>query len=177
MALDYLALSEAYRPAVIQTLLVGEAPPPSETSYFYLPAVLRKTPSIRDNRSLPATIFYHYFQRLPDSKEEYAVFLLRLKDLGVFLVDLFDAPIQVRNSREGVQQIRDAIPLFRDKLEQRSIEVADENIVFLLARTSYRATIQREFAKSRFVRWIDFRTNSAKAEPGSRLTRPLPAGG
>jgi len=43
--------------------------------------------------------------------------------------------------------------------------VADENIVFLLARTSYRAMIRREFPHSRLVRWIDFRTSSAEAEP------------
>src|SRR5262249_42960003 len=84
MAIDYLALSEAYRPAVIRTLLVGEAPPPSGASYFYLPALLHKPPHIRDNRSLPATIFYHYFHQVPESKDEYAVFLSRLKDLGIF---------------------------------------------------------------------------------------------
>ncbi len=163
-SLDYLALSEAYRPFVIETLLVGEAPPPSGSSYFYLPMVLRKTPSIRDNRSLPATIFHHYFLRLPESTEEYAAFLLQLKELGVFLVDLFDTPIQVRNSPEGMQQIVGALPAFRDKLKRRSIEVEDESIVFLLARTSYRARIRREFPRSRLVRWIDFRMSCAKAE-------------
>ncbi len=41
MAIDYLALSQAYRPAMIRTLLVGESPPPSGTSYFYLPCSAR----------------------------------------------------------------------------------------------------------------------------------------
>ena len=92
---------------------------------------------------------------------------MRLKDLGVFLIDLFDAPIQVRNSREGVQQIREAIMVFRDKLKRRNIEVAEENIVFLLARTSYRATIRQTFPWSRLVPWIDFRTSSAETEPAA----------
>jgi len=169
MAIDYLALSEAYRPALIHTLLVGESPPPSGTSYFYLPAVLRKTPCVRDNRSLPATIFYHYFQQLPESKAEYAAFLLRLKEMGVFLVDLYDAPIRVRNSPEGVQQILEAISEFRDKLKRRSIEVAEENIVFLLARTSYRAKIRRAFPRSWLVPWIDFRMSNAKAGPDASV--------
>jgi hypothetical protein len=157
MTIDYFAQSEVYRPAVIKTLLVGEAPPPNGKSYFYLPAVLRKAPSIRHNRSLPATIFYNYFQKLPESKEEYAALLLQLKELGVFLVDIFDMPIKVRGSVEGMRQIVEAIPMLRGKLKRRKIEVADENIVFLLARKSYRATIRREFPKSPLVPWIDFR--------------------
>src|SRR5262249_18625805 len=125
MPIDYLAQSEAYRPAVIDTLLVGEAPPPNGKSYFYLPTVLHKARSIRDNRSLPATIFAHYFDKLSESKEEYASFLVGLKELRVFLVDILDTPVKVRNSPEGVRQIVGAIPRLRDKLKQRNIEVSD----------------------------------------------------
>jgi len=84
MVIDYFAQSEKYRPEVIETLLVGEAPPPNGTRYFYLPARLRRAKSIRDNRSLPATIFHHYFSELPDDEEQYANFLLRLKKQRVF---------------------------------------------------------------------------------------------
>jgi len=163
MAIDYLAQSEKYRPDVVETLLVGEAPPPNGKSYFYLPATLRNTRSIRDNRSLPATIFYHYFQKLPASEEEYADFLSRLKELPVFLVDIFDKPIKVRGSPEGMRQIVEAIPALRAKLKRRDIEVAEKRIVFLLARKNYRKQISEEFPKSSLVPWIDFRTRSARA--------------
>jgi len=163
MGLDYLALSEMYRPAVIKTLLVGEAPPHNRTTYFYQPTVLRRIPNIRNNSSLPATIFYHYFQELPNNVEEYVALLLRLKELGVFLVDLYDLPIRVRGDAAGVQQIREAVPLFREKLKRRNIDVADENIVFLLARRNYRAILQDEFPESRLVQWIDFRMSNHNA--------------
>jgi hypothetical protein len=163
MAIDYLAQSETYRPTVIKTLLVGEAPPASGATYFYLPAVLRGRRSIRENSSLPATIFHHYFGNLPDGTEEYAELLLRLKEQGIFLVDLLDSPIKVRGSPEGLRQVIEAIPILRAKLARRNIEVADENMVFLLARNSYRAKIRQEFPRSQLVRWVDFRTTRADA--------------
>ena len=81
MTIDYLAASEKYRPEVIEILLVGEAPPPSGKAYFYVPTTLRRAKSIRDNRTLPATIFHHYFQKLPVTEDEYAALLWRLKEM------------------------------------------------------------------------------------------------
>jgi hypothetical protein len=163
MAIDYLAQSEKYRPAVIETLLVGEAPPASGKSYFYLPAALRTTLPIRENRSLPATIFNHFLGKLPNGKEEYASFLSQLKDRRIFLVDILDTPIKVRGSPEGLRQIVEAIPLLRDKLKQRNIQVADEHIIFLLARRTYEAKIKQEFPNSKRVQWVHFRMSNADA--------------
>jgi hypothetical protein len=150
---------------VIETLLVGEAPPPNGNSYFYVPTVLRKARSIRDHRSLPATIFHHYFQKVPEDKQENASFLLRLKELGIFLIDILDTPVIVRNSPEGMRQIIEALPMLRGKLKRRHLEVVDEKIIFLLARKSYQAYIRREFPTSRLVPWIDFRMGDSKPQP------------
>jgi hypothetical protein len=62
MAIDYLAASEAYRPGMIKSLLVGEALLPSGKSCIYVPAALRRADAIRENRSLPVTVFHHYFR-------------------------------------------------------------------------------------------------------------------
>lgn len=163
MAIDYLAQSEKYRPKVIETLLIGEAPPPNGKTYFYLPTTLRNNVPIARNRSLPATIFHHYFQRLPVDQEEYRELLLKLKRLRVFLVDILDEPIRVRGSRDGLRRIIESIPTLRAKFERRNIDVSDECIVFLLARTNYRKWIRQAFPKSSLVRWIDFRMGTWRA--------------
>jgi hypothetical protein len=157
MALDYHALSQRNRPARVTTLLVGEAPPPNGTSYFYLPAKLRVAANIRENRSLPATIFYRYFRRLPSDVNDYESMLTALKERGVFLIDLCDDPIRVRNHPLGLRRIVDEIPRFREKLARRKLNVDDSAITFLLARTTYRAILKAHFPLSALVRWIDFR--------------------
>ena len=157
MLIDYLSESEKYRPANIQTLLVGEAPPPTETSYFYVPVNLRNTQSIRNDRSLPATIFNHYFGRRPADKIEYQDFLLRLRELGVFLVDIFDRPIMVRNNPEGLEKIVEAIPMLPAKLRDRGILVDEKIMIFLLARNNYKRKIRETFPNAKLVSWIDFR--------------------
>lgn len=157
MAIDYFVQSEKYRPEIIETLLVGEAPPPSGKTYFYLPTTLHQNVPIDQYRSLPATIFYHYFKRLPVDEEEYHEFLLKLKQLRIFLVDIVDEPIRVRASPEGVRRIVDAIPKLPAKLKHRNIDIADERIIFLLARKNYQKWIREVFPKSNRVRWIDFR--------------------
>ena len=116
-AIDYLAQSEKYRPEVVETLLIGEAPPPNGKSYFYLPSAVRNNVSIVRNRSLPATIFHHYFKKLPVDEGEYDELLLKLKKLRVFLVDILDEPIRVRASPEGVGRIIQAIPKLRAELK------------------------------------------------------------
>lgn len=157
MTIDYLAASESYRPEVIHTLLVGESPPPSGKSYFYVPTVLNSARPIRGYRSLPATIFYHYFRKVPKDAAQYAVFLEELKRMGIFLVDICDRPIKVRGSTEGHRLIVESIASLRPKLKDRCICVPDERIVFLLARSSYRSRIKTEFPQSKLITWIDFR--------------------
>lgn len=155
--IDYLAQSEKYRPRVIETLLVGEAPPPSGTKYFYLPTTLRRNVPIERNRSLPATIFHHYFKRLPRDEAEYHELLLKLQELGVFLVDILDEPTRIRGSEEGIRRVIAAIPHLRSKLRRRDIQVEDERVAFLLARGSYKRWLRDAFPRSTLIRWIDFR--------------------
>lgn len=163
MAMDYLAQSEKDRPDVIETLLIGEAPPPNGMTYFYLPTTLPRLIPIAQNRSLPATVFHHYFQRLPVDHEEYHEFLLKLKELRIFLVDIVDEPIRVRGSQEGVQRIVEAIPKLRARLERRNIDINDERIIFLLARKDYQKSIREAFPKSSLIRWKDFRMGTFRA--------------
>ena len=157
MAINYIIESEQYRPTKIKTLLVGEAPPSSGKKYFYGPKQMSNVRPIIEDRSLPATIFGHYFQKRPTTKDEYIAFLLRLRAMGIFLIDICDDPIKVRGCSEGVQRIIDEIPRLREKMAAREIRVPDRGIVFLLARTNYLEHIRREFPDSQYVRWIDFR--------------------
>jgi hypothetical protein len=157
VSLDYLRLSERYRPRTVTTLLVGEAPPPGGESYFYLPARLKMTADIRTNRSLPATIFYRYFKSLPRDPAEYESMLIDLKNNGVFLIDICDEPIKVRDNRAGLQRIKDEIPRLRRKMTERKLNVPDEAITFLLARPYYKQTLKAHFPVSTWIRWIDFR--------------------
>jgi len=160
--IDYLVESEKYRPSTIKTLLIGEAPPPNGESYFYLPTAPRNISNVRNDRSLPATIFNHYFGKRPKDADEYHDFLIRLKKMGIFLMDIFDKPIKVRNSDEGLQKIIRAIPKFRSKLKKRNIKIEEEKIVFLLARNSYKNQIRESFPKAKLVKWINFRMNEDK---------------
>lgn len=158
MPIDYVAASEKYRPARIKALLVGEAPPPSGKTYFYVPsAISRAHIPIDQDTSLPSTVFHHYFQQRPRNTEEYHFFLVRLQEMGVFLIDIYDDNLKVRNSDDGLQRIIDAIPRLRQKMRDRHILVEDRDITFLLARRSYSSVIRREFPESLRVPWKKFR--------------------
>ena len=161
MKIDYEAESEKYRPNPIGCLLIGEAPPPSGQTYFYVPKALSENVDIANDRSLPATIFYHYFQTRPTTVEEYDALLRRLKSMGIFLIDICDEPIRVRNSPEGVERIIHEISKLREKITLRGIDVPDEKIVFLLARSGYERHIRKEFPRSSRITWKDFRMSSA----------------
>jgi hypothetical protein len=157
--IDYLNESEKYRPAIITTLLIGEAPPPSGHKYFYLPESMSASKSIENDTSLPATIFHHYFQTRPATQENYLELLYKLKEMGAFLIDIYDQPVRVRerNKPPNIQPIVEAIPKLREKMVRRGIEVPDERIVFLLARNHYKKVLQQYFPDSKTVPWIDFR--------------------
>ncbi|MEW6003341.1 MAG: hypothetical protein AB1638_11960 [Nitrospirota bacterium] len=161
MAINYLNESEKYRPEkigkTIETLLVGESPPLSGKKYFYVPRPMSDKIPIQKDRNLPATIFNHYFKKRPTSIDEYVNFLLRLQAKGIFLIDICDEPINARGNPKAIQQIIKEIPYLRSKMKKRKIKVADEDIVFLLARKNYLKDIRREFPNSGYKRWIDFR--------------------
>ena len=155
--MNYIELAEAFRPEEIRILLIGEAPPPNGTSYFYLPRVLPDAVSIRDDRSLPTTIFYHYFKERPTTIARYRELLLQLKAMGVFLVDIYGEPIQVRNHPENQAVILNAIPTLKERLELRNIIVNEAQMIFLVPRGGYKRTIRECFPAARIVTWIDFR--------------------
>ena len=158
MIIDYLKESENYRPNVIKQLLIGEAPPPSKNAYFYIPPKRCKIGLlIEKDRSLPATIFYHYFQQRPKTTDDYHALLQRLREKGVFLLDICDEPIKVRHCPDGVQRIIDEISNLRKKMAARGITVADRDVVFLLPRMSYLKYLKRAFPESKYVRWKEFR--------------------
>ncbi len=159
MAIDYFAQSEKYRPVTITTLLIGEAPPSSGKRYFYLPQKMSDARPIKGDTSLPATVFYHYFQRRPTTEDEYEALLVRLQKAGIFLLDICDEPIKVRGDKQGVQRIIGEVSNLRGKIESRGIWVSDQDIVFLLARKNYLKHIRHEFPDSQHIRWIDFRMN------------------
>lgn len=157
MAIDYFIESEKYRPKTIKTLLVGEAPPSSGKTYFYVPEAMSDKILIQKDSSLPATIFNHYFLKRPTTAEEYVNFLRLLHAKGIFLIDICDEPIKVRNNPEGIQRIKREIPKLRGKMKRRNINVAVEDILFLLARNNYIKDIKREFPNSTYKTWMDFR--------------------
>ena len=88
MAIDYFLKSEKYRPKEIKILLIGEAPPASGKTYFYVPKPMNTSIPIREDRSLPATIFHHYFQQRPADVETYIQLLERLREMHRFLIDI-----------------------------------------------------------------------------------------
>ena len=135
--INYFQESEKYRPKMVRTLLIAEAPPPSGTKYFYVPRAMSNTVPIEKDRSLPATIFHHYFRERPKTKDRYVDFLLQLKEKGIFLIDICNEPVKVRGTPEGVARIIAEIPKLRQKMAVRHIQVLDCDIVFLLARNRY----------------------------------------
>lgn len=133
MEINYLRESEKYRPKTINVLLVGEAPPPSGTRYFYVPRPMDLSKLIEQDTSLPATIFNHYFRKRPETVKKYIEFLRALQIKGIFLMDIVDEPIKVRDNPEGMQKVIMGINKLKDKMNGRGIEVKEDNMIFLLA--------------------------------------------
>lgn len=158
VAINYFGESEKYRPEKVRTLLIGEAPPASRKTYFYVPKPMDDSIPIRADRSLPATIFNHYFGLRPATAEAYEKLLRRLQEeLRIFLIDISDEPIRVRGNPDGVEYVKKQIPNLRIKIAERGIEVPDRNIIFLLARKDYSKEIRLQFPESERIPWIDFR--------------------
>ena len=162
--MDYEKLAEKYKPKEINTLLVGESPPPNGKKYFYHPQKISLSKSIEDDRSLPSTIFYHYFKKRPKDELEYEKMLNNLKNLGIYLIDIFDKPIKVQDrnkkggiNRENLELIKNNIPKLRKKIQKKGISVADEDIIFLLARPHYKTELNQYFPNSKKIQWKKFR--------------------
>lgn len=155
--IDYEKERNKYRPKNIRTLLIGEAPPPSGKFYFYVPKEMKNGRSIEDDTSLPATIFNHYFGERPESISEYTEFLEKLKEMGVFLIDIIDVPIRIRGNKQNEKYLISKLPELQAKIDNMGIELPQENWIFLLARTSYKIKIRESYPLAPKIRWKEFR--------------------
>jgi hypothetical protein len=163
-AINYFQESERYRPKTVRTLLVGEAPPPGKTKYFYVPKAMSNKVPVEKDRSLPATIFHHYFKKRPVTIEEYVDLLNKLCDSGIFLMDITDESIRIRETRginrKNLRYLISEIKTLRARIKDRGISIDDEDIIFLLPRRHYKRQLDEEFPRSKKIRWIDFRLSS-----------------
>jgi len=103
---SYAELREAYRPERVRVLLIGEsAPDPgaAERRFFYAPVLDR-----RDNlfRGVVEALFGESPGRAGDPK---APWLARLKDMGVYLIDLVPFPVDKLVARERARARRDHV--------------------------------------------------------------------
>lgn len=159
MPLDYQVLSEDYNPKEnIKILLIGECPPNNGETYFYLPAV-----PVREI-SMPSTIFQHYFDKRPDTIPEYETFLKKLYKNGIFLMDICDEPLRIRIpnhlggvDKEQLEILKSHIPMLRQKITSRGINIPDEQIIFMPARNGYNPQIRENFPHSQIISWANFR--------------------
>jgi len=155
--IDYTKERNKYKPELVKTLLIGEAPPPSGKTFFYVPKQISNNRTIENDTSLPSTIFNHYFDRRPETIEEYKEFLKMLTQQNIFLIDILDEPIKIRGNKENENYLISKIPDFREKVKSFGIELDEKYWIFLLARNSYKKYINKEFPLAQKIRWIDFR--------------------
>lgn len=69
-----------------------------------------------------------------------------------------DEPVKIRGNKENEVRLVAEIPHLRNKLEKRGIIVAEDRIIFLLARNSYKSAIREHFRNAALIPWIKFRT-------------------
>ena len=162
--INYFQESEKYRPKTVRTLLIAEAPPPTGTKYFYVPRAMPTKVPVEKDTSLPATIFQHYFKKRPETVDAYIDFLNRMRGAGIFLMDIADEPIRIRErggiNQDNLQYLISKIKTLRTRIKNRGIFIDDENILFLLPRKHYKKQLDEEFPNSKKIRWIDFRLSS-----------------
>lgn len=169
--LNYEKLAENFKPHNIKIILIEEAPPPSGEKYFYkIPENYSPINSIEDDISLPATIFNHYFGRRPENSEEYKEFLICLMENGIFLIDMIDEPLKIRDKKEkgGINQTNlkklfsdDNLCLLKDRIDKLIDQEA--KFIFLIARNYkifWMNKLKEKFSEATFIKWKDFRLNT-----------------
>jgi hypothetical protein len=169
--MDYEKLAQTYKPQTVKTLLIGEAPPPNGTSYFYKAPdkyPTRKS-SIEDDTSLPATIFNHYFGRRPKDPQEYEQFLECLKEKGIFLIDIINEPLEIRKKDRSLNQDNINKLLSENNLKDlnqriQSLTNKETQIIFLLARTKYLKVLKNKFQNVSFITWKCFRLDITESD-------------
>ncbi len=90
--------------------------------------------------------------------------MIKLKDRNIFLIDILDNPLKIRDrssangiKKENYDLLISGVHGLKDKIKERSIYISEDRIVFLLARTSYKKELKREFPNAQYFSWIDFR--------------------
>ncbi len=165
MPLDYNALAKSYKPKVIKTLIIGEAPPSCGTKYFYKAFQMSKA-KLENDYSLPATIFGHYFGKKPTDIDEYEKMLRVLQSNNIFLIDIHDEPIQVATRKNGtnranMQKVKDSICLLKNKI-QFVCGGLPEEIIYLMPRGGYKRLLKALCLNSSYYGWKEFRIIPAK---------------
>jgi hypothetical protein len=170
--MNYENLSNQYKPNRIHILLIGEAHPPNQKTYFYkVPEKCSASRAIEQDTSLPATIFHHYFGVRPSNPQEYEKLLTCLQHHGIFLMDMINEPLLIRDrSAEGGIHLENLEKLFSEEnltsLKKRITEVSDPQtrIIFLVPRTYKKMYRERlayhleiELTKDNYICWKDFR--------------------
>lgn len=162
--INYDELAKKFKPAHIRELLIGEAPPPTEKSYFYMPT----KPGAGFHFSLPGIVFRHYFGKIPKNIEEYIEFLNQLKDMGVFIIDITNEPLEVSRKipgekwpkivPESIEELKNALPALKKRIEKMGID--ERNVTFVLPRQHYLSNIKQLFPDSNIYKsWKSFAEN------------------
>jgi hypothetical protein len=167
MPINYKKLSKKNKPlGNIKTLLIGEAPPPNGTTYFYLPGESRLHILIEDDNSLPATIFNHYFDNRPNDKIEYQKFLDILKQNGIFLIDMHEKLLQIRLRKElkleNVEKVRQQIPMLKERIKNIKGVTKKTKVIFLMPHPVYNAAIHNFFTNPTIKSWKEFRMDTSE---------------
>lgn len=168
--MDYEKISKEYIPKPhIKTLLIGEAPPPNRRTYFYLkPDDYKPNRAIEDDRSLPSTIFNHYFGRRPADSFEYEKFLKCLKKRGIFLIDIINEPLKIRAKKGLIEENLEILlsPINLKKLQERIDKLTKNNskVIFLLPRYNYLKRLKELFPNASFIGWKCFRLDIREAK-------------
>jgi len=108
------AAAAKYKPDIVELLLVAEAPPAALERYFYFE-------NVSDHDSLFRYVVKGIFETTPGRADK-ASWLARLKDKGVFLIDLMPDP--VTTLKHGS---------FVEGLVKRCLEINPKKIILIKA--------------------------------------------
>lgn len=112
--------AEKYRPERVRLLLVAHAPPVQVERYFYFEQV-------REKDDLFRYVVHGLFGTMPD-REHKANWLRRLRDAGVFLIDLVEQPVTTAFGRSA--KVSDLGP-FVPGLVKRAQVVNPDHVVLI----------------------------------------------
>lgn len=169
--MDYKEIAKQYKPSIIKTLLIGEAPPPDGKTYFYHIPEKYSIPKseIEDDTSLRATIFNHYFGRRPSDRNEYLKFLNCLKERGVFLIDIINENLLIKKrgqpfNQENINKLVSTNNLCDLQNRISNLVTKDTKTLFLLPTgRQYIKVLKESFSNSSFINWKNFRLDKNEA--------------